>query len=73
MTTEHVPGTYAEPQGEPPRCLACGGADWREFSWLGSLYDRVLWMERHVASRAAQPRAELVAMPSRRRPRPVPE
>lgn len=72
MTTKHAADTHDDgPQGEVPGCLVCSGEDWQEFSRLGSLYDRVVWMDRHVPSRAAPPRADLVPMPSTRRPRPV--
>ena len=62
------------PQEEPPPCVACTGADWREFFRLSSLHDRVVWMDQHVPSpRAAQSREELVAMPSQHRSDPTPE
>ena len=71
--TEHAPDRHdGEPQGEPPGCLACSGEDWREFSRLGSLYDRVLWMDRHVPDRGAPSRADLITLPSTRHPRDVP-
>ncbi len=51
------------PQDEPPRCAACGSAELREFLRLGSLYDRVVWMDQHVPSASgAPPPEELVAI-----------
>jgi hypothetical protein len=40
--------------GGGPRYTACA-ADRREFSRLGSLYDRVVWVDRHVPSVRAAP------------------